>query len=101
MIHFSCDSCGKDLEGGSARHVVRIEIYPAPEPAELSEGDLNADHLDDIDEALCGLTDAELENPGPATKKARFDLCDDCKARFAEDPLGLDKVRLKLGFSKN
>ena len=35
MLHFSCDLCGTPLH--DERHVVKMEIYPATEPRELTE----------------------------------------------------------------
>lgn len=102
MIHFTCDLCGKLLQpGDDLRYVVKIEAFAAGDPTELTEEDLEENHLEAVsqllrDEEEAG-KDAEVDE---ATKNFRFDLCPDCHQRFVRDPLGKENSH-KLYFSKN
>ena len=99
MLHFSCDLCGQRL--GDRRFVVKLEVFPAYDPEEISEDDLDADHLQDLAESLQEMEAGgtiELEECGPKT--LRFDLCPHCRQRFIRDPLGRDALR-RLNYSKN
>ncbi len=107
MRHFSCDLCGKDLTPGSeTRYVVRMESFPAGVPGELTEADLDEDHLEAMAEMLDELEAREEVGAGPATtpvpdrRSAEYDLCPGCYRKFAADPLGHDRGR-KPHFSKN
>ncbi len=98
MLHFSCDLCGKDLLAGArGRFVVKVEVYAAHDPAELTEDDLDADHLEEIGQILADETE-ECE-PAPAFKKMRYDLCGGCHKKFLADPLGREAQ--KFDFSEN
>jgi hypothetical protein len=106
MRHFSCDLCGKDLTPGSeTRYVVRMESFPAGIPGELTEADLDADHLEAMAEMLEELESREELGdppaaPAPDRRSAEYDLCPGCYRKFAADPLGRDRGR-KPHFSKN
>ena len=98
MLHFSCDLCGQQLD--DQRYVVKLEVFPAFDPDELSEDDLDADHLQEVSELL-----AEMEVTGDSVlddgaKNFRFDLCTRCHQKFLKDPLGRDTLR-RLNFSEN
>ena len=100
MIHYSCDRCAKELSD-EARYVVKMEAFAAHNPAELTDDDLDDDHMEAISQIL-----QEMEETGatpdltPTTKQFRYDLCHDCYRRFLIDPLGLDHSQ-KVAFSKN
>lgn len=102
MVHFTCDLCGKDLTAaGDPRYVVKIEAYPGFDPTEITEGDLEADHM----EAVAQILQREANMPSdeltePVRKGFRFDLCPACHAKFLKDPLGKDFLRT-FDFSKN
>jgi hypothetical protein len=102
MMHFSCDLCGKELlPGEDERYVVKIDAFAAQDPAELTEADLDDDHLEAVGELLQDL-DSEadtMELPAP-TQHFRYDLCAECHERFLRDPLGKEQ-QVKLFFSKN
>ena len=102
MVHVTCDLCGKELRPGEAEHfVVKIEAFAAEDPAELTDADLEEDHLEAIGEILRELeeNDGELDLPA-ATRRFRYDLCPDCHQRFLRDPLGKECSQ-KVTFSKN
>ena len=64
MVHFTCDLCGKDLTAsGDPRYVVKIEAYPGFDPTEITEDDLDDDHMEAVSQLLQrdeGLSSEEL-----------------------------------------
>jgi hypothetical protein len=102
MVRFTCDGCGKELRPSEAqRFVVKIEAFAAHDPAELTEADLDEDHLEAVGQLLRDLeeSDGTLELPEP-TRHFRYDLCPECHQRFVRDPLGRECVQ-KVSFSEN
>ena len=100
MIRYTCDVCGKELRpGDEERYVVKIEAFAAHDPAELTEADLDDDHLEEIGELLRALeeNDSEVNLPEP-TQHFRYDLCAECHQKFVRDPLGKE---WKVSFSEN
>ena len=101
MIHYSCDLCAKELDDDEPRFVVKIEAFAAHDPAELTEADLEEDHMEAVSQLI-----QEMEENGaaaeltPTTKQFRYDLCGECHQRFLRDPLGRDRAK-KVVFSKN
>jgi hypothetical protein len=101
MLRVTCDSCGRELPSGEDRYVVKIEVYAAHDPAELTEEDLDADHLDEMGNLLRDLEEVgETPCVEPSTQQIRYDMCPDCRARYVRDPLGKDAAQ-KFHFSKN
>lgn len=103
MLHFSCDICGKDLTpSGAARYVVKMEAFAATDPAELTEADLDTDHVEEMAQLLREIEDGEADEPElpPACTKQRFDLCPTCYRKFVKDPLGREATA-RLNFSQN
>ena len=99
MLHFSCDLCGQQL--GERRYVAKLEVYPAFDPEEIDEDDLDADHLQEIAQMLEEMEETgktQLEDCG--SKEFRFDLCPACYRKYVRDPLGRDALR-RLNFSEN
>jgi len=99
MLHYSCDSCGRDIS--RERFVVRVEVTPAFDPDQIEEDDLDTDHLEKIAETIEAMEstgDFGLEDCGARSMK--FDLCPACRERFVGDPLGQDSRR-RLSFSQN
>lgn len=101
MLHFSCDICGKDMTpGGSARYVVKVETFAAHDPAELTQEDLDSDHVEEMAQLLDELDDGDTIPTTPAAKKMQFDLCPACHRKFVADPLGRENAN-KFDFSEN
>ena len=102
MVHFTCDLCGKELTAsGEPRYVVKIETYPGFDPTEITEADLDEDHLEAVSEILQrdeALSSDEYANS--LSKSFRYDLCPTCHAKFVKDPLGKEFAR-SFDFSKN
>ena len=101
MLHYSCDNCGKDLTPGVvARYVVKVEAFAATDPAELTDADLDTDHVEAMAELLSEIEDGEAApEPVPARKAMQFDLCPGCYRKYLADPLGKDVM--KFDFSEN
>jgi hypothetical protein len=99
MLHFTCDLCGQPLR--EERFVARVEVYPAYDPDDIDEEDLDADHLQQVAETLADAHEGShpsLDDCEP--KNFRFDLCPACHRRYVEDPLGRDTLR-RANYSKN
>ena len=104
MMHFSCDFCSKDMTlGEGARYVVKLEAFAATDPVELTETDLDADHVEEMAQLLNEMEESGIDDVPeelPASKKMRFDLCPLCYRKFLADPLGRESVA-KFDFSEN
>jgi hypothetical protein len=102
MVHFTCDLCGKDLTAaGDPRYVVKIAAYAGFDPNEITEEDLDDDHLEAVAKILRRdehLSAEELD--AQHCKGFRFDLCPSCHLKFLKDPLGKELIR-SLDFSEN
>lgn len=99
MVHYTCDMCHRSLDPErDLRFSVRIEVYPALDPPQNQDWDDDRDHLLEIHESLETGQEEESEYQDPY-QELRFDLCPDCRKRFARDPLGRDL--LKFDFSEN
>src|SRR3954454_6728145 len=85
MLHVTCDLCGKVLRPGDDQHfVVKVEVFAAQDPAEITEADLDDDHMEAIGELLRemevnGDEGGDLERP---TQHFRYDLCPHCRKKF-------------------
>jgi hypothetical protein len=81
--------------------VVKIEAYAAHDPAEITEADLDEDHMEAVSELL---RDMEETVGGPEMvapyKNFRYDLCPECHQKFVRDPLGKETAQ-KFDFSEN
>jgi len=102
MMHFSCDLCGKDLSDQASRYVVKMEAFAASNPAELTTGDLDTDHVEEMAQLLNEIEDGERSAPEelPVCCKKRFDLCLGCYRKFVKDPLNRDAAT-RFDFSEN
>jgi hypothetical protein len=102
MVHFTCDLCGKDLTAsGDRRFVVKIEAFPGFDPTEITEDDLEGDHMEAVSQILQrDESGAANELASPLHKGFRFDLCPTCHHKFVKDPLGKEFLR-SFDFSKN
>lgn len=102
MLHYSCDLCGKELLiEEELRYVAKIEVFAAYDPLEITDEDLDQDHMEEISELIDNMSEvdaSELEDQ--VFKSFRFDLCPDCHKKFLKDPLNREAVRT-VDFSKN
>jgi hypothetical protein len=103
MLHFSCDICSKDLTpDGTPRYVVKMESFAATDPAQLTDEDMEADHVEEMAQLLSAIELGEEDTPElpPACLKLRFDMCPVCYRKFVKDPLGRDSAT-RFDFSEN
>src|SRR5262245_36872190 len=96
MLHVTCDLCGKELRpGDDHRYVVKVEVFPAGDPAELTEADLDEDHMEAVSQLLRemdeNLADPDMLESSP--KRFRYDLCPECREKFVRDPLGKEAAQ--------
>src|SRR3981081_3105360 len=52
MLHVTCDHCGKQLRAGEEHYVVKIEVFAAHDPGEITEEDLEEDHMEAVSQLL-------------------------------------------------
>jgi hypothetical protein len=102
MQHFTCDVCGKPMTpGDDRRYVVKMEVFAAHDPAELTDDDLDTDHMEEVSQMLTEAEDtADIAALAPAFKQFRYDLCPDCHSKFLRDPLNKEAAQ-KFHFSEN
>ena len=77
------------------------EAYAGFDPNEITEDDLDDDHMEAVSQLLRrdeGLTSEELE--AQVRKGFKFDLCSCCHVKFLKDPLGREYLH-SFDFSKN
>jgi hypothetical protein len=98
MISYTCDLCGrKMIEDESVRYVVKIEVYAAYDPLELSDDDLIEDHRAEMRELIEKMKDADPQELEDQVYHAfRFDLCAECQKKYLQDPLFRKAVRRGL-----
>jgi len=101
MIHHTCDGCQRSLNPEhDLRYVVRMEVYAALDPTE-DELDDDRDHLQEVQDILERLDDAESDEVGDDVyQQMRFDLCSECRKRFLRNPIG-GSLASQLNFSEN
>lgn len=103
MLHVTCDLCGKLLRPGEdPRYVVKIEVFAAHDPSEITEADLEDDHMEAVSQLLRDLEDnlVDPEDLEQATQHFRYDLCQGCRKRYSRDPLTKETAQ-KFDFSEN
>ena len=70
-------------------YVVKMEVYAALDPMASVEDDDDRDHLQEIQDILERLEDAEDDRIGDDVyQQMRFDLCSECRRKFVRSPLG-------------
>jgi hypothetical protein len=104
MVHVTCDLCGKEIRpGDDHRFVVKIEVFSAQDPAQITEADLDEDHMEAVSQLLRAMEEEGPDAPDalePAQRTFRYDLCPGCRSRFVRDPLGKEAAQ-KFHFSEN
>jgi hypothetical protein len=101
MIRYTCDLCKRELDPeDDLRYVVKVEVYAAFDPTTTDEED-DRDHLQEIQDVLERLEDAEGDQIGDEVyQQMRFDLCPECRKKFVENPLRRETAKV-VGFSEN
>ena len=107
MLHYSCYFCQRPIDPAVCiRHVVKINVFPAvdsqnDESCSHESESLGDDHLDDMHDLLERLEEQDLAAfLDDGTRSLRFDLCDACRQRFLQNPLGIQSNK-SFTFSDN
>jgi hypothetical protein len=90
MITHICDRCGRPIERGQIRYIVRTQVFAAADPLEITLEDLLRDTQEGMDEIIrrCeNLSEAELMRD--VHVEFQFDLCRACQRVYVTDPLSL------------
>jgi len=105
MLHITCDLCGKELRAGQDYFVVKIEVFAKHDPAQLTEADLEEDHMEAVSQLLREMDDEEVADAiEPARHNLRYELCPECRQRYLRDPLNKElnkEAAQKFDFSEN
>ena len=100
MRHFTCDLCSRPV-GKSEHFVATIEVRPTFNPDEITEADLDSDHLQEMAELIREIEETGVQPEDESEPRSfTFDLCQDCRTRLVRDPLGRELPR-RLNFSQN
>ena len=99
MIHFTCDCCNRSIDHErDLRYTVRLEVYASQDDSDWDE---DRDHLQEIEDIIERLEDAEDERIGDEIyQQVRYDLCSECCKKFMRNPLGKQAAPL-FNFSQN
>lgn len=99
MVLISCDLCGKEIHPETGRYyVVRMEVLTRGK-TDLAEDDLSEDNLEAVSQLLQDADDDLGYEEVPARQTLKFDLCPNCRNKFAKDPL--NRESFSLDFSSN
>jgi len=99
MRHYSCDLCGDSIR--DEHFVVKVEVFAAFDPDELHEADFDSDQLELVTEEVAAIESGQVEAPRETgSQRMRFDLCEGCRVRFLDDPLGRDALG-RVNYSEN
>jgi hypothetical protein len=103
MIRYSCDLCKRELDPEEdLRYVVKIEVYAAFDPTATCDDDNDRDHLQEIQDIIECLDDADDDQIGEDVyQQLRFDLCPECRKKFLQNPLARETAAKAFGFSSN
>jgi hypothetical protein len=102
MMAYQCDHCGTMMSArDERRYIVRMEVQAIEPLAELTEADLERDHLRDMAAYLEELEELPEELTASVRSRAmEYDLCPTCAEKFIADPFGKNTERTTT-FSSN
>ena len=91
-LALACDMCGKALlVDEDVRYVVKIEVYAAYDPMELTQQDLEKDRRRELEallEKARNMSEEELQDS--VYRELEFHLCPACQRRYLKNPLGTE-----------
>jgi hypothetical protein len=87
---FVCDRCGKALlVDEDVRYILKMEVYAAYDPMELTAADLGPDRRKELAELVEKMKEMDAgEVQDSIHKEMVFDLCPGCQREMLKDPLG-------------
>ena len=101
MLHITCDVCGKELRPGEDHYVVKIEVFATLDPTQLTEADLEEDHMEAVSQLIRQMEAGKCPDElSPTSHHLRYDLCPECRKRYLRDPLSKEAAQ-KFDFSEN
>ena len=99
MRHYSCALCGDSIHDD--HFVVKVEVFAAFDQDELNEANFETDQLALVTEEVAAIESGQAEAPRDlGSKRMRFDLCEGCRSRYLDDPLGRDALG-RVNYSEN
>ncbi len=90
MSGFVCDRCGKPLlVDEDVRYILKMEVYAAYDPMEVTSEDLTKDRRTELAELVEKMKTMDAEALEDSVhKRMAFDLCPTCQQAFLKNPLG-------------
>ena len=88
-----CDRCDATLLLDSdVRYLVRIDVYAAYDPLEITRDDLERDFEAEMRDLIASMEARDpQELQDEVHRRFEFDLCPACQKRFLRDPLGKER----------
>ena len=89
MIKLACDLCGKTLLlDEDVRYIVKIEVFAAADPMELTEEDLKQDHRKLMRELIEQMKRMDPQAAQDSVYRSfHFEICPKCQKQYLKDPL--------------
>ena len=101
MDGITCDMCDKALlVDDASRYIVKIQIYAAYDPMELTAADIAQDRSDEMARLLRRVADMDATELEDGVYRAlRFDLCPACQRVYLACPLPAcgDSLNARVG----
>lgn len=82
---------------GNQHFVAKIEVAPAFDPDDLTDADLDVDHLEMIADMIAATNstgDDEYDELAP--RQFQFELCPTCSRQYIQSPLGAIRSSMRL-----
>ncbi len=91
-----CDRCGETLLLDSdVRYRVKIEVFAAYDPLEISKNDLQQNIEGKMEKLIRQMEKMDPEELQDQVHRSfEYDLCPDCQRDFLRDPLGKNLGRI-------
>ena len=102
MQHFTCDVCGKPMTpGDDRRYVVKMDVFAAHDPAELTEADLDTDNMEEVSQMLSEDGDGRMCCAGPRVQAVPLRLVSRLPHKTLRDPLNREPRRISTSAKTN
>ena len=95
-MKLACDLCGKTLMADEdVRYVVRIEVFAAADPMELTEEDLKKDLRKALRELIVRMERMDPEKAQDSVYRSfHFELCPACQKEYLEGSVEAREERI-------
>ena len=97
MIQLTCHICGKTLLlDEDVRYTVKIEVFAAYDPLEITAEDLEKDYRKELRELVERMKEMDPEEAQDSVYRMfTFQLCPKCQKEYIKDPLLLKEREKK------